>query len=83
MIMSIPQDLMMLWGICSDTVKLPIYKDAPKKSLWVVFASLEFVCLLIAGAIKMPYVELFVLLMTVGNFCLQFFNTVATGILTI
>ena len=77
LVIALPRDLAMLWGIASDTVKLPLYKDAPKKSLWVTFAAIECVLLLIAGVVQMPCVGLFVLLMALGSLCLQFFNTVA------
>jgi predicted MFS family arabinose efflux permease len=73
----------MLWGICSDTIKLPIYKNAPKKSIWVTFVTIECVLLFITGVFEMPNVGLFIALITLGNLCLQFFNTVVAGILTI
>jgi hypothetical protein len=73
MVIAVPRDLMMLWGICSDTLKIPLYKDAPKKSLWAIFAAIECVALFMTGIVEMPDAVLFVFLITLGSFCMAFF----------
>ena len=74
---------MMLWGICGDTIKLPFYKGAPKKAIWVSFCAMFCLMTMIIGLAKIQYVEMFVFTMFLGNFSLQFYNTASNAIITI
>ena len=79
----IPWDFKILFGIITDTVKLPLgasFNKAPRRGYIMLLAFIQAVCLLVAAFYKFEYKIYFFWLFFTVAFCSCFMDVVIDGI---
>ena len=78
-----PWDVKILYGIISDTVKLPFFAEAPKKGYIILFSLINVICLACNGLITYESSKPLMMIFFVSNVCGAFTDCVIDGITTI
>ena len=83
MIVHLPADLSIVWGVLADTVRVKLYENAPKKSLWLILTLIEVIMLVLLASLKIESVGVLIFLLFTAGVSFHFFNSLCLGLRTI